>query len=294
MLKKTLFVIAAALASTLLFSVSCGKKNPADSGGNASAISAESDAAEAIAGAMGENTGGLMDSIGDILEISSGTSFQGLGKADARFLARDGEDSDPVYDNQTGRWMITFTREYGSPSGVRYGFITRTVTVRFVNHSLNSQRRFIMNGDTAITIELSILSGSGRHKTPRLSQRLNFIGAALVATGTNTGTVTISGTYRRSASDTITTARSRRTMDYTLNIDPVDLQGPRGDRGRLVETVSGTLTGSLTGHVTFETGERYNEKDITREFSIELIDSPVLKIRGRKYAFDLKEGELNE
>lgn len=294
MLKRALFVIAAALAAAFLLSVSCGKKNPADSAGAASTMGAEPDAAGAIAGAMGENTGGLMDSIGDILEISGGSPFQGLGKADAGLLAKPREDVVPIYDQSNGRWLITFTREYGNPSGVRYGSITRTVTVRFARMGLYSQRRYIMNGDTASRIELNILSGSGRHKSPRFSQRLNFIGAALVATGTNTETDTINGTYRRSASDTITTAKSRRTMDYTLNLDLVDLRGPRGDRGSLVEAVSGTLTGSFTGHVTFETGESYNEKDISREFSIELGDSPVIKIRGRKYAFDLKEGELSE
>jgi hypothetical protein len=292
MLKRALFVPVAAFASMLLFSVSCNKKNPADAAGDAAAIGAESDAAAAVAGAMGEETGGLMENIGDIFDISGGLSFQGLGKADARLLARDGEDSDPVYDTQTGRWMITFTREYGSPSETRYGSITRTITIRFVRMGLYSQRRFIMNGDTATRIELSILSGSGRHKTPGLSQRLNFIGAALVATGTNTATDTISGTYRRSASDTITTARSRRTLDYTLNLERISLQGPRGDRDHLPETASGNLTGTFTGHATFLSGESYNETDINREFSIELGDAPVIKIRGRNYPFDLGAGEL--
>jgi hypothetical protein len=292
MLKRALFVFAAVNASVLLFSVSCGKKNSADSGGDATAMSAESDAAEAIAGAMGEDTGGLAESIGDILEIAGGSSFHGLGKADAGFFAGAGEDSDPVYDNQTGRWMITFTREYGSPSEARYGSITRTVTVRFVRSGLYSQRKFVMNGDTASAIEYSILSGSGRHRTPNISQKLNFIGAALTATGTNSGFVEMKGTYRRSASDTITTAGSRRTIEYTLNLALDSLQAPRGDRDRLVETVSGNLTGTFTGHVTFETGESYNEKDITREFSIELGDAPVLKIRGRNYPINLGAGGL--
>ena len=294
MFKKQSFIFVAVLSLTLLFAVSCEKKSPLSPTGSSSGFDADSDAAESIASATGENTGGLMDGVGDVADLSSGSSFQGLGKADAMGLAKAGENAGASYDSTTGLWTITFTRENGSPSGVRYAYISRTVTVRFLNQDGQFQRRFALDGDTAATIEFNIVSGSGRHKTQKLSQRLNSLVAGFVATGTNTNFITVNGTYQRAATDTITTPRATRTLDYGLNLNLVNLHGPRGDRKHLLETVSGTVTGTFAGHVTFERGETYNEKDISRELSVTLSDSPILKIRGRMFKFNLKAGEITD
>jgi hypothetical protein len=272
----------------ILFSA-CEKGGPTEKSNSAS-IDADSDAAESVSSAVGEDTGGLMDGVGYLFDLSGGAVFEdgfaGLSKA--------GEVADAVYDPNTGIWTISFSREYGNASGPRYAYVSRTVTVRFLDKNGKFQRRYIVGSDTAAVIEFNILSGSGRHWTRRLSQKLNSLTASFVATGTNTDTITVNGSYRRAATDTITTKNAKRTLDYVLNLDAIHLQGPLGNGKYLLEKVSGTVSGTFSGHVTFEKGATYKEKDIARDISITVSDSPIIRIGGRQFRFDLKTGELGD
>jgi hypothetical protein len=279
----------------LFLAVSCEKSNPTKSGESSSTIDADSDAAECVSSAVGENTGGLMDGVGDLFDLSSGAAFQGLGKTGWTGLTKPGETADVHYDPSTGLWTVSFSQEYGNPSGIRYAYISRTYTIRFLDKNGQFQRRYITSGDTAATIEFNILSGSGRHMTLRLSQKLNSLSSSFIATGTNTSTVTINGTYQRAATDTLTTQLAKRTLDYTLNLTVSNLTGPRGSRLNLAQKISGSITGTFQGHVTFEKGDLYNEKDISRNISITVGNgTSAITINGKRFINDLVTGELEE
>jgi len=271
----------------------CDKNSPLEPQNE---MNATEDAAESIASAIGSENGGVADQLGDVIELASVSGIQAqsdylLGKYSAENAAAK---IDTSYDPATGTWTLKLQRERGNPNGVPYAEISRTYTYQFLNKNGQPQKYWKVGADTAYTIKFNIVEGTGTHRTRNLSQKLTGLSGALTATGVNTRLITVNGNYQRSAVDTITTHNAVRTLDHTLSLTFTDVQGPaRGHRGDLARRISGTISGTYTATATFQRGESYSEKNINREFSIELGNGDAnINIRGLKFAADLALGEL--
>lgn len=289
MKKAKCFRTVVTILLALVFSVfvGCNKDAATEPDISSGEITPSSDAAESVASAVGENTGGMVDQVGDVLNAASTTGFQGLAKTDGS------ESVEAEYDPVTGIWTVVIERERGNPNGQYYAYIERTYTFQFLNAEGNPQKFWITNGDTAHTILFEIVSGDGHHKTPRLSHELKALSGSFVATNTHTDQVTINGTYMRAATDTVTTRNAERTLDYTLELQIIDLTGPRGSRHDLSKKVSGQITGTYTAFVTFTRGDHYREQTIERNINIILGGGEAtVDVNGEKFKADVATGEV--
>jgi hypothetical protein len=279
------------LLAAVILATGCAKENTTEPTQN-SQVSANSDAAESIASAVGENTGGTIDQMGDLLSLASAEEYTGLAKD----VSDSGVESREVtYDPITGTWTVKLERERGTPGGSHYALIERTYTYQYLSLAGQPQQHWITEGDTARTILFNVIEAAGRHKTPRLSQALRSLDANLTATGCNTPLITINGSYSRAAVDTITTQKMVRTHDHELSLTMTDLQGPRGSRLNFAEKLSGTISGSYHALVTFTRGDAYSEKEIDRDFTIDLsAGSGELHLAGLKRQIDLFWGLVKE
>jgi len=248
-----------------------------------------SDVAESAASTIGENTGGLTDQIGDLFTMAGKTQ---LYKSDINDVLDKKEAS---YDPATGTWTIILSRERGNEVDSCYALIGRTYTVQFINDAGQPQMHWIVASDTASTINFTIIEGQGRHKTPRLSQELKNLEGTFVATGTNTDIITVNGTYKRAAVDTITTERFTRIHDFQTELTITDLTGPRGSKRDLSQKLSGTITGTHTAQVTFKNDDIYKEKTINCDINITINDGNAsISVNKEIYTSNISTGELNE
>jgi hypothetical protein len=258
-------------------------------------MNATEDAAESIASAIGSDNGGVADQLSDVIELAS---VGGIQKQSSDLLGKYSDvtevaEIDTSYDPTTGTWTLKLSRERGNPNGVPYAQISRTYTYQFLNENGQPQKYYIVGMDTANTIKFNIIEGTGIHRTRRLSQQLTGLSGSFIATGVNTRLITINGNYERSAVDTITTRNSVRTLDHTLKLTLTDVQVPAGRRFEHRRKITGTISGTYTAFVTFQRGASYSEKNINREFTIELGDGECnINIRGLKFVGDLFLGEL--
>lgn len=295
-MKSNKFLNLLILAFVALVMSACEKDSPLSSQ-NADQMNATEDAAESIASAIGAENGGAADQLSDVVELASIGKIQGqadylLGKySEANAIA----SIDTIYDPSTGTWTLKLQRERGNPNGVPYAQISRTYTYQFLNKNGQPQKYYIVGVDTAYTIKFNIVEGTGTHRTKRVSQKLTGLSGAFTVTGVNTRIVTVNGSYQRSAVDTVTTRNSVRTLDHTLSLTFTNVQGPRGGhhRSEMARKFTGTISGSYNANVTFQRGESYSEKTISRTFTIVLGDGNAdLDIRGLKFKCDLTLGEL--
>jgi hypothetical protein len=266
----------------------CEKDNPVSSQDE---MSATEDAAESIASGLGADDGGAMDQLSDVIELASASGIQAQSSS---VLAKSaGASIDTSYDAATGTWTLKLQRARGNPNGVPYAEISRTYTYQFLNKNGQSQKYWKVGADTAYTIKFNIVEGTGTHRTRRLSQKLTGLSGEFTATGVNTRTVTINGTYQRSAVDTVTTRNAVRTLDHALTLTFTNVQGPAGSRLNLARKFTGTVSGNYSAFVTFQRGGTYSEKTINRDFTIELGNGQAnIRIRGVKFIGDLLLGEL--
>jgi hypothetical protein len=291
-MKSKTFAALLLPAFATLVMMGCDKSNPVSATDD---MNATEDAAESIASAIGSDDGGMADQLSDVVELASRSGIQAQSSAglDKYSNAAEFAKIDTSYDPATGTWTLKLSRERGNPNGVPYAQISRTYTYQFLNKNGEAQRYYIVGGDTAYTINFNIVEGTGTHRTNRLSQKLTGLSGNFVATGVNTRLITINGNYQRSAVDTITTRNSVRTLDHTLKLSFTDVQVPAGRRFEHRRKITGTISGNYTAFVTFKSGESYSEKNINRDFTIELGDGECnIHIRGLKFVGDLLLGEL--
>ncbi len=284
---RLIFLMLAALG--LLALAGCSSDDPATPAAS-SAVTAEKDAAEAIAADLSADDGGLLDQVADAVGMAGGINLA-LKASDCEGLR------DAVYDETTGTWTVTVERERGDIDGVNYAAFTRVFTVRFLDADGVPQMHYMEDGVAAVTIEFAILSGSGVHRTQRMEQNVLSLEAAFVITGTDQDLVTINGTWARSAGTVLTNPQFVRTHDSTLQLELIDVVAPRSVDHDLAQAVSGTITGVYDALITVTRGDVYDEREIHREFTIDLADGEGMVTMDRtrnQYRARLKTGELIE
>ena len=257
-------------------------------------LDASADVAESVATAVGEESGGVMDLVGDIFELTAAIQ---LGKA-----TNDGflDHREASYDEATGTWTLIVQRERGVPGDVPYGYWDRIFTYQFFNAAGEVQKFYVTDGDTARTINFNVIEGDGYHKNFRLAHDLKSIQGAFVATNTHAELITVNGTYARAAVDTITTKNFTRTSDHTLDVTVIDLVGPRDSfntrgklRRNLAQKVSGRITGTFHADIVFDGERGYAEKTVDKEIDIVIGDGEAeIVVGGRKYMSNIRTGQV--
>ena len=182
---------------------------------------------------------------------------------------------------------------YASYQLQSFGTWTRTFTYQFLNSAGEAQKLFITDGDTAASINYNIVEGDGYYKNFRLSHDLKEIQASFVATNTNTDLVTVNGVYKRAAVDTITTQSFTRISDHALELNIIDVMGPKGSRRNLAQKVSGTITGTFHADITFDGERGYAEKTVDKEITIVIGEGEAtINVNGNVYMSDIESGQV--
>lgn len=250
-------------------------------------LAPSADVAESVAGAVGESSGGVVEQVGDVIDL---TTQLRLGKSTADGFIDHREAS---YDESTQTWTLVVDRERGIQGTPPYGVWHRVFTYQFLNADLHPQKFFITDDDTATTIKFNIVEGDGYYKNFRLSHDLTDIAASYVATETNTDMVTVNGVYTRAAIDTITTQSFTRVSDHTLELTIIDLKGPKGSRRNLAKKVSGTIAGTFHADITFDGERGYAEKTVDKEINIVISEGEAtIDVNGNVYMSDIESGQV--
>ena len=87
----------------------------------------------------------------------------------------------------------------------------------------------------ATTIEHDVISGTGRHLTPRFSSELESLTSDLTIRAVSDDLASVDGTYERDGVHAVYgRGDAEREVDYALSLDLDEVTGPRGrrDRGR--------------------------------------------------------------
>lgn len=251
----------------------------------------DEDVATAVAGAVGEDGGGAADQINDAASLASTGGIPASAALANIAYGTDGSAAiDTVYDAVSGWWTATLTRTRLAP-GVGYAaYVYRVYQYQFLNAGGTAQRRYIVNGDTARTINFKILRGIGYHRTPRRVHRLDSLSGNWVVTNAQLPTVTITGsadTYYRHGIDTLTTTAATRTHDNVLRITNLQVTRTRG----VTASVSGTISGTYEATITFLRGEVYRERSVSRDFTVTYTgDETRVGVGGRNFRFDRQFG----
>lgn len=284
-LRTGAFTTTAALVA--LLAIGCSEKGT-DSA--AATANINEDVAESVASSTGSDDGGLTDQMADAVSLANGEVPAAPKFAGETMLAA----AAPTYDAGTGLWSQSFTRERGLQTGLYYAFVSRTYTWRFLNQNGQFQQFYVTGSDTARTIQFNIVDGDGRHKTPRLSQVLTGILGSWVVSNANSDTVTLNGSYSRSAIDTIKTRRAIRTYDHDLSKTISNVRIDRNGSQLLDRRISGVVTGTYNADITFQTISVYNERSVSRSYTVTYNGdgTATVVINGASFTIILQTGEL--
>ncbi len=265
-------------------------------------LTASIDAADVISGALGSDNGGLNDQLTDITDLANGGFNFSASSPDELTLmnngTRHGVIRNRVYDAATQTWTITIVRNFDNRQ--MSGNWSRQYRVRFSRAGVGQQ--FLRVGtSTADRVDFEIVSDScsGNFKSPRVTHKLNrlegSLRGAISFADTANPTVTINSvqTYRRAAVDTLTIGNSVRTSNHsltmTLNNVVVPLRPARRFQSIYARATSGTISGTYQADITFTRGESYDERQVNREYSVDLSEERngrfPISVRGRRGEF---------
>jgi len=276
-----------------IFFTGC-EKNSVDAG-DASIL--YEDAAESISAAMGDESGGAMESFADISSVAGETT------ANRAFTKTSGESSvmtvttPAVYDPATGWWSVTIDR---SRNGAYVdASVHRVYQYQFLKNGVAQQNR--INGqDTANILKFKIVSGSGFFRNQHVHHNLTQLKGAWTATKIDKDTVVLNSdtTFVRSGVDSIITRNMTRTFTHTTTMEFIDVKGLRYQpsivnwRTNFNQAVSGTVNGTFNATITFERGDAYKERTINKTFTVTLGagDGSLTINGGGKFGMDLHGG----
>jgi len=271
---------------TLTLQLGCSKKSVVEPLTGVDSATIEANVAETVANAIGEDNGGLADQFGDLKGVCP------LNVRDLKRYFFHTLDSTAVYDEATGIWTKNVNKETGSVDSSNYARIIRTYTLQFFNSGGHVQRYWIVDGDTATVIKFKTLSGSGYCKTRHVTEQLRSISSDLIATNTNTATITVNGSYNRSAIDTMACKDKITTSDYNLVLAFADVKIPRS-WNKVSQDMSGTVTGTYDAALTVASGDSLEASTVHRDINITLCAGMAdIKMHGKHFRGDIRKGEM--
>lgn len=245
----------------------------------------DDDVANSLAATVAADNGGVADQLVDIVSLASTFGLRHTNLV-ANFTS-------PSYNFSSRTWEWSFAREYTSANGLYYAMVERSYQWRFLKKNGQQQFSYIVASDTAYTIELTIVSGAGRHLLPFLSQTLDSLSGQLVATGTNTDEITVNGTWFRSALDTIRTRYAVRTLDHACSLTVSDLRCQRDTTSQPWHGLSGSISGNFSADIHFASGDAYSEDSVYREFNMALdTGMAAITISDTTWISDLRRGNI--
>jgi len=236
------------------------------------------DAAESISAAMGDESGGAMESFADIYSVAGGGSLgSGLAKS-------SGESSvmtvagPPVYNDSTGWWTVTIDRSRTGVENIVSASVQRVYQYQFQKNGVAQKYPIpIIGTDTANTLKFKIVSGSGFFRNARVRHNLTMLKGGWTATKIDKDTVVVNSdtTFVRSGVDSIITRNMVRTFTHTTTMEFSNVKGPRYKpsknwRDNFSQAVSGTVNGTFNATITFQRGSAYKERTISKTFTIDL------------------------
>lgn len=292
MVKKSNPFISCVLVTALLFLTGCEKSDvtaPENILPGTSEVDNE-DVARSIAVMVCENSGGVLDRVGDVSILAAPEGPDMLSKAvDIQGIC----EHTATYDSVTQTWTIDIFRERGIPTDSIYAKFTRTFTLQIMNKNGLPQQFWMTEGDTAYSFDFNIIGGTGIHIRPHLHHELQSVSGGWLGAGVNTDLITINGTYHRAAIDTITGERGTRISDHGVDLSLNNVTGPRGSRRNLSEKVSGSITGLFTATVTIIKGNTTIIREIEREINIQLGNGQMaIQVDGEQFTADPMTGDL--
>jgi hypothetical protein len=255
------------------------------------------DAAESISAAMGDQSGGAMESFADVSAVAGETTVnraftKSTGESSVMTVA-----SPPVYDAATGWWSVTIDR---SRTGMFVNAsVQRVYQYQFQKNGVPQQNR-ITGADTANTLKFKIVSGSGFFRSQRVHHNLTQLKGAWTAIKIDKDTVVLNSdeTFVRSGVDSIITRNMIRTFTHTTTMEFVNVKGLRYKpsivnwRDSFSQAVSGTVNGTFNATITFERGTAYKERTINKTFTVILGtgEGSLTLNGGGKFGMDLHDG----
>jgi hypothetical protein len=242
--------------------------------------------ADAVSDALASNNGGVLDQVNDVFELTAGVGI-GAGTGLSK-MTGDSTLVNRSYDSTAMAWNISVYKQK-SALPFYYGVWTRNYWHQF---SANGQpQKFRVTGNViADNVKHKLMGGTGYFFTPRLVHHLRAISSDWTATGTNTDTVTINGTYTRSGVDTVVaTVRKGTILDHSLSLTFLNVKGPRGSRLNRSEKTSGTIQGTYTATIS---APGKDPVTITKTINITLGGgTATFSVDGTRFVADLATGD---
>jgi hypothetical protein len=317
--RKSLFSLFSLLLIGALF-LSTGCKN--DDAVNPIAENlASQDAANVIAGEVGTESGGVNDMLSDMTDFRTSPLFAnedgGTALLNETGTGRYGNYT-RTYNPDTQTWTVVI--EAALQSSFRTGAWRREYQYFFSKNGVK-QQFFITTGVMADKINFALVESgcSGQFTNPRISHQLTALRGsveAVVSVSNNDTLLTVNSVVPRyrAAIDSVKIRGGLRTSDHNLTLTlsnvvvPTRLdqrlpeQNIAGRRFRNVRPISGTISGTYNAQMSFQRGDTYSEREVTRNFTInfgastgESVDVEVTGVSAQKFTgkVNLQTGELN-
>ena len=250
------------------------------------ALTVNEDAAVIVANALALDTGGALDAAAQSAAEAEGATAR-LSDAGCTFT-RD-------FDASAFVWTTSADCERGDADGAYYAQYSRTRTFAFAD----ADDRPVADPANAASVDVELLEGTGIRRGPRFEHTLDDLSGAFTVTGLNDGDglVTTNGLYSRSATDVVRHRSHVRTVSSELDLAFDDVVGPGARRGDWRQSVSGTITGSVAGEVTFDGPRGYAERTFDRQFTVTFGEDggervARIAIGGETFLADVETGTL--
>jgi hypothetical protein len=249
---------------------------------------ASEDAANIIAGEVGTESGGVNDMLTDMTDLRSSPVFANEDGGSALFndhgTARYGNYT-RTYNPDTQTWTLIIEASF--QNAMRSASWRREYQYYFSNNG-TKQQFFITNGVMADKITFTIVENgcSGQFTNPRVSHQLTALrgsveAAVSISNGDTLLTVNNLTPRYRAAIDSVKLRGGLRTSNHNLTLTLNNVVVPTslerrlpeeifaGRRFRNVRPISGTISGTYNAFITFQRGDTYNEREVTRNFTID-------------------------
>jgi len=255
---------------------------------------ASEDAAMTIASALGEEDGGALDQMGDATDLASqaGSLMEAAKGTEIAYTLGVQDSVSKIFNTTDTSWTVFVKRVRTSMLGMNTAAFFRLYQIQFRNRNGIAQQAYVVNGDTAYSMNFKILAGSGVRKVAlRRTHRLASLSGSWVITGTNTRVTTVNGNSSSAGSDTLRTREAERTLNYTLSLTFVDCKAQRGSRATVSDSTTGTVSGVYDAIASFTKGDLYKEKTIHREFTVAFSGGTShIQMGGRVFKFRMRDG----